>query len=83
MAGVAFFGALNSWFWITALKRGGVSLVATVSYLSLPLAYATGYLMFGEVPDAVTLAGSAVVLAAVAAGARPSRQPVPLAKNLP
>lgn len=49
-------------FVIMAMRTGDVSAIAPFRYTSLLWALALGWLVFGHIPDAVTLAGSAVVV---------------------
>ncbi|MEM7225271.1 MAG: DMT family transporter [Pseudomonadota bacterium] len=72
MVGVALLGSLYSFFWIVALKIGTAGQIASVAYLTLPLAYLAGYLVFGEVPAPSTILGSLIVMAAVYCATRPS-----------
>jgi drug/metabolite transporter (DMT)-like permease len=55
------FGYLTS---VMAMRHGDVGLVAPFRYTSLLWAIALGLLVFGEVPDAWTLTGAAIVVGA-------------------
>jgi drug/metabolite transporter (DMT)-like permease len=46
-----------------AMRTGEVAYVVPFRYTSLLWAIALGYLVFAEVPDAMTLIGSAIVVA--------------------
>ena len=51
------------WFVTEALRAGEASAVAPFQYLRLVVILAFGWALFGEVPDAMALAGAAVILA--------------------
>lgn len=50
------------WFVTEALRAGEASAVAPFQYLRLVVILAFGWAIFGEVPDAMALAGAAVIL---------------------
>lgn len=50
-------------FLIMSMREGDLSFVASFRYTGLLWAIALGYLVFGDVPDALTLTGSAIVVA--------------------
>lgn len=56
--GVLAYGALTQ-----AMRTGSVSVVAPFRYFRLLVALAIAYLVFGERPDAMTLAGAALIVA--------------------
>lgn len=50
--------------YLHGLKIGDTMAVVPIDYSRLVLAAATGYILFGEVPNATTMAGAAIVVAA-------------------
>lgn len=62
--GAALFGAAAYWAIVTAMRIGEASAVAPFRYTRLVFAMALGMVILGERPDAATLAGSALILAA-------------------
>jgi drug/metabolite transporter (DMT)-like permease len=58
--GVTGVGAQSCY--VRALSYGDASLVGLVDYVRLPLALAIGYWLFAEQPDAMTLAGAAIII---------------------
>ena len=72
---MAFCGLLYGAAWITAAKIGNVSRVASLSYLALPLSYLVGWKFFNEPVKPAVVAGSAVILIAVAAAGRRNLRP--------
>ncbi len=63
--GVAVCGSLYSVFWIKGLKIAPASLMASIGFLTVPMAFLAGYVFFGEVPTPAIIAGAAIVVAAV------------------
>jgi drug/metabolite transporter (DMT)-like permease len=59
----AFFLFFGYQFIVMAMRTGEVAYVVPFRYTSLLWAIALGYLVFAEVPDAMTLIGSAIVVA--------------------
>lgn len=57
-------GALNMTLVTRALSMAGVSLIAPLDFLRLPLVAALAYFMFGEIPEASTWIGAAVIFSA-------------------
>ena len=51
------------WCFIRAFRAGEASAVAPVDYVRLPFATLVGMAFFAEVPDAATIAGSAIIIA--------------------
>jgi drug/metabolite transporter (DMT)-like permease len=47
---------------ITALRSGDISAVAPFRYSALLWAMLLGYLMFGDVPDAMMVTGAAIIV---------------------
>lgn len=74
LASVANFGCL-----LKALSLEGAAALMPLDYLRLPAATVVGFLLFGEHPDRVGLAGAALIMLAALATAldRPRRAPQP------
>ena len=75
-------GGVGHFLFTTAFRHAPVSLLAPVNYLQLVWAGLLGWLVFGHLPDGLTLAGMAVVTAAgvaVAVNSTRRRQPVVIA----
>ncbi len=58
------FGVAAYWALTVAMRTGEVSAVAPFRYTRLVFAMVLGMAVFGERPDAATLVGSAIVVAA-------------------
>ena len=56
------FGGAGHYLFILAYRRAPVSAVAPFLYAQLVAVTAIGYFVFGDVPDAYTLAGSAIIV---------------------
>lgn len=65
MAGVALLGTLYGVLGITVLRLAPVRVKAASSFLSLPLAFLAGYLIFGERPAPQVLIGGICVILGV------------------
>jgi S-adenosylmethionine uptake transporter len=65
LVGMAVVGNLNMYGIVRALKLAEASLTQPYDFLRLPATAAIGYLAFGELPDAWTWAGAAVICAGV------------------
>ena len=63
IAGSALFVLLGYYFSIIAMRSGDVSLVAPFRYAFIPYAIVIGIFVFGDIPDAITMIGIAIVLA--------------------
>ncbi|TWG53197.1 MULTISPECIES: DMT family transporter [unclassified Aminobacter] len=50
-------------FLIMSMREGNVSFVAPFRYTALLWAIALGFIVFGDIPDAVTLTGAAIIIA--------------------
>lgn len=79
MLGVAVLGTLYGVLGITVLRHAPVRVKAASSFLSLPVAFLAGFLIFGEIPDIKVVLGGFLVLFGVywalqqpAAGAVPA-----------
>ncbi len=60
---VGAFGALGHWFFILAFRRAPAPVLAPYGYAQIVLMVALGYIVFGDVPDRWTVAGSTIVIA--------------------
>jgi drug/metabolite transporter (DMT)-like permease len=56
-------GALGHWFFILAFRRAPAPVLAPYGYAQIILMVALGYIVFGDIPDRWTMAGSAIVIA--------------------
>jgi len=74
MLGVASLGTLYSLLALQTLKLAPVRVLATISFLSLPVAFLAGYLFFGEHLTWLAGFGGAAVLGGVALALRPGRK---------
>ncbi|HMO09907.1 MAG TPA: DMT family transporter, partial [Paracoccaceae bacterium] len=63
LTGAAVLIVVGYTFIIKAMRVGEVSFVAPYRYTSLLAAILLGWLMFGSLPDALTWAGSALIVA--------------------
>jgi len=63
--GVAVCGSLYSVFWIKGLKIAPASLMASIGFLTVPMAFLAGFVFFGEVPTPGIIAGAVIVVLAV------------------
>lgn len=63
---VAICGSLYSVFWIKGLKIAPASLMASIGFLTVPLAFLAGFAIFGEVPMITTVIGAGLIVIAVA-----------------
>jgi drug/metabolite transporter (DMT)-like permease len=62
---IAAVCSVGGFYWITdALRRGEVAVVMPFRYSLIPFAIVAGIVVFGDWPDAASLIGSAIVLAA-------------------
>jgi len=68
-------GTAGNYCVIRATAAGDTTAIAPLDFCQLPIAALIGLLAFAEVPDAFTLAGSAVILVAVVVMARHETQP--------
>jgi len=62
LAGVAVFAG-NYWT-VVAVRTGEMAVVSPFRYVATPFAVVSGYLVFGELPDAITFMGIATVIGA-------------------
>jgi drug/metabolite transporter (DMT)-like permease len=56
-------GMVTQVFYIKGMSEGDAAAMAPIDYTRLIFAIALGYALFGDVPNAVTMAGAAVVIA--------------------
>lgn len=63
MAALGLFGAIGHWLYIVAFRYAPAPTVAPFTYFSLITYTGAGYIAFGHLPDAWTLAGAAIVIA--------------------
>ena len=61
--GTGFTNALGQWFWTKSLHLAPAPAVTPFYYLMLVWALGFGFIVWGEVPSATLLAGSAIVVA--------------------
>ena len=61
-AGVGLVGAVAQLFIVQALKRAPASTVSPIGYFELVTAVLFGYAVFGDLPDAATWAGAALII---------------------
>lgn len=61
MIGIGVFGTAGQWFVTRAYQMGEASALAPLDFVRLLLATASGYLVFAEIPDLVTIIGAALV----------------------
>jgi drug/metabolite transporter (DMT)-like permease len=62
--GVGFFAAVSHMMMTYALSMAPSATLAPMQYLELPVATLLGYLVFGDFPNVLTLAGIAIIIAA-------------------
>lgn len=63
LLGAAVFVLLGYIFSVVAMRHGDVSIVAPFRYSFIPYAIAIGYIVWGDVPDGLTMVGIAIVVA--------------------
>ncbi|WP_299748425.1 DMT family transporter [uncultured Boseongicola sp.] len=64
LLGVGFFASLSHMMMTYALSLAPSATLAPLQYLELPVATLLGYLVFGDFPNALTLAGIAIIIGA-------------------
>ncbi len=64
LTALGLFAAVNQWTFIKGMSVGDATAMAPLDYTRLLFAIAAGYVFFGEIPTALTLAGAAVIMAA-------------------
>lgn len=63
LASMGFWGGLGHYIFILAYRHAPASTLAPFVYLGLITHTAGGYLVFGQMPDSMTLAGAVIVIA--------------------
>ncbi|MEM7377620.1 MAG: DMT family transporter [Pseudomonadota bacterium] len=61
---IGVLSSVGQWIGVSALRHGEASVVGNVEYTKLLYAAVLGYALFGEVPDAWTGAGAAIIVCA-------------------
>ena len=74
-ASLGMFGGLGHFLFTAAFRYAPASLIAPLNYLQLLWAGLLGYLVFGHVPDAVSLLGMAVIAGSGVLMALKTRRP--------
>jgi len=60
---LGFYGGIGHWMLIKAYKQASTTALAPYPYLQMVWMILFGYLFFGQLPDAWTLAGAAIIVA--------------------
>ena len=63
MAALSVMATLAQWLLIKALSLGEASLLAPIGYIALIFATLWGFLLFGDLPDQLTVIGALVIVA--------------------
>jgi drug/metabolite transporter (DMT)-like permease len=63
LAVMGVLGAVTQVFYIRGMAEGDAAAMAPIDYTRLIFAIALGYVLFGDIPNAVTMLGAAVVIA--------------------
>lgn len=74
-AGLGLFGGVGHYLFTAAFRHAPASLLAPLNYVQLLWAGLLGWLVFGHVPDAVSLLGMAIVAGSGVAVALRTRRP--------
>lgn len=82
LLGLVLLGPIGQYLGILAVRYADASTLAPYSYVRLVLAAAGALLIFGEIPDALTIVGATIVLASCIIGALPSCTPSSSAMKL-
>jgi len=77
MASVGVYGGLGHFLFTAAFREAPASLLAPLNYLQLLWAGLLGYLVFGHVPDEMSLLGMAIVVSSGVLIALKTRKPPP------
>ena len=77
VASLGLFGGLGHFLFTAAFRHAPASLLAPLNYLQLLWAGLLGYLVFGHVPDAVSLLGMAVIAGSGVLVALKTKRPPP------
>jgi drug/metabolite transporter (DMT)-like permease len=62
LCGMGVFGLLTQAFYIKGMAEGEAAVMAPLDYTRLIFAIVLGYSLFGDIPNAMTMAGAAVVI---------------------
>jgi len=60
---LGFFGGMGHWLLILAYRKATTTALAPYPYLQIVWMIGFGYLVFGQLPDALTLTGAAIIVA--------------------
>ncbi len=63
LLGTGLIGGFSHWLLILAYERAPAPVLAPFGYINIGFMIALGYLVFGDVPDWSTLAGTAIIIA--------------------
>jgi drug/metabolite transporter (DMT)-like permease len=63
LSAMGVLATLNQFAYTKGISIGDTAAMAPIDYTRLVFAIALGYLLFGEIPDALTMAGAAVIIA--------------------
>lgn len=72
LLGLVLLGPIGQYFGILAVRYADASTLAPYSYIRLVIATAGALLIFGEIPDVLTIVGASLVLASCIIGSLPS-----------
>lgn len=75
MVGISVLGSSGLYVGLMAIRAADLSVLAPFDYSRLIMAAGFGIVLFGEMPDASTLIGAAVITLACAAATMSTRQP--------
>jgi drug/metabolite transporter (DMT)-like permease len=62
LAGMGVLGTITQACYIKGMAEGDAAAMAPIDYTRLVFAIALGYLLFGDVPNAITMAGATIVI---------------------
>ena len=62
LAGAGFFLAIGYFTIIAAMRLGDISVTAAFRYVAVVFAIAIGFMVWGDVPDALTVVGSGIIV---------------------
>lgn len=77
LASLGVYGGLGHFLFTASFRDAPASLLAPLNYLQLLWAGVLGWLVFGHVPDRISLLGMAIVAASGVMVALKTRQPPP------
>ncbi|MDU8928965.1 DMT family transporter [Alisedimentitalea sp. MJ-SS2] len=64
LAAMGMLATLGQWIGVKALRLGEASVIGNIEYTKLIHAALLGFVIFGEIPDAYTLLGAAIIIGA-------------------